>query len=864
MKQKIKVIYILLLFYGFSTLFASTNKSNKLVAEAWEAWADNDQQLVEQKFMAAIAEDQNNTRAYLGLSFLYNLQYKFDQAWTTYEKVLQIEKNIYPYIFAAWATDRMRDENYTMKSQTVAFLEKLSQQADNAGILKAMANEVLGKYYQQKGDFSKAKRYYENMNSVTEWTVIGPFDNISASGFDKVFPPELEYDVTKTYAGKNSVPASWFKVEKIRNDYWIDFRRYFAFFESVYYANTFVYSPKKQSIQIRIGTSGSLKAFLNDALIVQAFDELNNGLDTYVVETDLQEGWNRLLIKCGYSEIKQCNFMVRLTDAEGEVLAGLKVSTESQPYESTSNIPVKVIENFAEAFFKQKIKAHPERLENYLLLADCLLRNDKANAAELVLRDAIQLSPNCALLYHHILEAYRRGHKYDELATTVEKIYTLDNLVPYVLEYKILTYFDNQEVGRAEELLKKLEKLLPQSALVYELYLALYDKKNLVDKMRETSSQAYNQFPANWTFAYWEAYNSIQLTQKCNRAIEIITAFLKQKLTLDALTTLADVYLRSANIEKWQEMYHKALAVDPAATGFYFQMAKTYFALQDYDHAEEAIKKGLAICPNSPHFWYQLGEIYRVKNKIDLARQAFHEVLNYEPTSYKAREVLRELEGKNSIFAQFETVDIDSLRAAASDSDEYEENGAVILLHDAKSVVYGRGASESIEEILVKVFNNRGIDAVKEYWISYNAYSQELIVEKAVVIKSDGSEINADIDVNHIVFKSLEANDFIYLKWKLKNFYSGKLANHFWDTFYFNAYYPAKMIRYALLVPNNFSFNYQTQNMQVQPTKKQTEKDILYQWSLNDEPAIAYEYYMPGLTDVGKMLYISSIEDWGY
>lgn len=42
-------------------------------------------------------------------------------------------------------------------------------------------------------------------------------------------------------------------------------------------------------MQIRIGTSGSLKAFLNDELMIEYFDENNNDLDTYIVETELKK-----------------------------------------------------------------------------------------------------------------------------------------------------------------------------------------------------------------------------------------------------------------------------------------------------------------------------------------------------------------------------------------------------------------------------------------------------------------------------------------------------------------------------------------------------------------------------------------------
>lgn len=67
-----------------------------------------------------------------------------------------------------------------------------------------------------------------------------------------------------------------------------------------------------------------------------------------------------------------------------------------------------------------------------------------------------------------------------------------------------------------------------------------------------------------------------------------------------------------------------------------------------------------------------------------------------------------------------------------------------------------------------------------------------------------------------------------------------------------------------MLAPEDFTVNHKTQFMPDTPVIKQTADGTLYTWSLNNEPAIEYEYYMPGLEDIGKMLHVSSIENWGF
>jgi len=837
-------------------------KSDSLVLAAWKAWETNDHKQVEQKFQAAIQADPGNTRAYLGLSFLYTYQRKYGASWAAFKNVLKTEADFYPYVYAVWATPRFRNNFDSSAAGALTLLAALTQKAEATGILSAMAGDVLGQYYQTKNDTAAAKRFYRRVNSIDEWMLIGPFDNISASGYDNVFPPEQEYNPAKTYRGKNGVPAQWFKIAARRNDRWIDFNRYFAYKQAAFYANNFVYSPAKQTVQIRLGTSGALKVFLNDEPVIECFDENNNDLDTYIVETDLQAGWNRLLIKCASADIDPCNFLARITDAKGEPLPGLKVSTAAQRYKARPGAKIKTIANFAETFFQQKIKAEPSHLENYILLAESYLRNDKAVEAELILRDAIKRSPDCALLYNHILEAYRRGEKYDEVATAYEKIYALDPDALDALENKVERLLNTKDFDQAETLIKRVETLAPASELSYTLALGLYGKKNQMEKILEINAAAYKKYPNHWDFVYLETVVAMQANRNFDRAIEILEAYIRDNRSASALYQLAEAYLKAARVEQWEKTMWRALEIDPAASGYLHYMAGVFVAQQKYEQAENAIRQAIAICPNSSTFWAKLGDIHRAKNEPAPAKQAYRQALSFLPTNYAVREALRELEGKKSPFALFAAEDVNALVKNAPSAEAYPNDNGVVLLDDTKRVIYADGPSESVSEILIKVFNAKGIDDFKEYWMGYNSYTQTLTVDKAVVIKRNGAEIKADLDGGHAVFKALEQNDCIYLKWKIKNYYNGKLAQHFWDTFYFNGSYPVKKSRYTLLAPANFKFKFNAPGLA--PAKATTDDGVIYEWAVADEPAIEYEYSMPSYGDVGKILHLSSIENWAY
>jgi len=252
------IILFIYLLSQTSLLFAN---SNEIVNNAWNHIVENNFIEAREILQSAI-DDDNNPRAHIAISFIDQLLGKNKESWESYEEALDNLENPYPYIFAATLTGRGQITPFATEGEGMMTLypDLISgKPADSGGILKTGAYERMGRYNQFSGDLQEAEKLFNKIGSINAWNVIGPFENISASGFGKVFGPEREYEFEKEYKGKNGMPANWFAVHKIRLDQWIDFTRYFAQKEAIYYGNTFVYSKKKQKVQIRVGTSGSVK-----------------------------------------------------------------------------------------------------------------------------------------------------------------------------------------------------------------------------------------------------------------------------------------------------------------------------------------------------------------------------------------------------------------------------------------------------------------------------------------------------------------------------------------------------------------------------------------------------------------------------
>ena len=860
----LRLLLVVALFLCGSATGRATNPVDTLVDAAWRSWQIPDYALAEQQFRTAMTAYPSSERGYLGLALLQNMRENHRESWTTLKALADNTPQSYPTIFSFWFLVRFRLKDELRELGLLGYLEHLASVPDDGGVLSAQTMEALEEYYRERGDISESREWRAKMNAISDWLLIGPFENVSASGYDKVYQPESEFDPAATYAGKRGIPASWFPIVSPVPDTWVDFMAHFPFKQSIFYANTFVYSPVKRKVHLRIGTSGSLRAFLNDEMVIEYFDENNNDLDTYIVDTELQEGWNRLLIKCGCSEIDRCNFLVRITDEHGQPVEGLRVSTEKQSYHSKPSAPATVLESAFESFFMKQIDVSPDHPENYALLAQVYLRNDKAPQAELVLRSALRRWPRCTLFYTLMMEAYQRGEKGDETDELLTKVSSIDGQLPSVLIYRATEATQNEEYEKVEEILAQLRNQGYNPEYVYQMEIGLMGKRKEADKLVSLTREAYARYPLNWELANLQAVIESEMNHSSEKAAAVVEGFLKRKYGLVQLNTMAGYYLKSGNIDKWESTMHEALDLSPTSTGYFYSMGLVYQLIKRYAKAEEMFNHALVLCPNSSLYWSKLAEVYKSTDRLEEAKAAYRSGLKFDPRDFASRDALRELEGRKPVLSAFSMYSVDSLVHAAPDQREYENDPGVILLDDTKRVVFEQGASMVVRELLVKTFNTKGIDAWKEYGIGYNSYNEVLTVEKAVTIKKDGSEIKADVDDGQVVFKSLEPNDCLYLKWKVKNYYSGMLSKHFWDTHYFNGFYPVRIDRYALMVPKDVPFTHRTQCTTDEPRVREVADGVLYEWQLKNEPAIRYEQEMPGLQDIGKMLTITSLPSWDY
>ena len=158
---------------------------------------------------------------------------------------------------------------------------------------------------------------------ITQWKIIGPFDNTRNIGFEKAYPPELQIDLAAAYDGKTN---------KVRWQDYITNHKYGMvdlnpplgkLKEVAAYAMTEFYSAGARPVELRLGGKNSWKVWLNGKFLFGRDEyHTNTEIDQYLMSAQLQPGRNVILVKvCQNEEVEdwtnEWEFQLRVTDALG-------------------------------------------------------------------------------------------------------------------------------------------------------------------------------------------------------------------------------------------------------------------------------------------------------------------------------------------------------------------------------------------------------------------------------------------------------------------------------------------------------------------------------------------------------------------
>ena len=855
--------FILLFQLILNMSFVSSQNSYQ---KGWDSFSKNNRVDARKYFNDAVSDPTTGLDALLSLCLLDWNENKLDAAFDNFKKFYEKSPNPYPYLYSISSLPFLRESDDIMNPGKLSFFEKIQNDPKMNGTLKAMICERLGAHHEKTNNGKKATEYFGKIGALYNWQVLGTFDNTSASGFSKDWGVTGKAHETDMFKNKVGVDVHWYAAGQNKSNNWFYFDYYFYMSNAIMYAQTFVNSPSDQEVYLRAGTSGSLKIWVNDALVSSESEERNCDLDIYVSKVKLSKGNNRLVVQIGVSEIDRANFLIRLTDVTGNPVSGLTNTASYSDYTKASATPsIEKVSFFAEDFFAEKLKTDKTNPINYFLLAETYLHNDKSYEATKTLKAMEALSGKSTLTGYRLYEAYIRAQNQTDYDKEMEGIKTNDPDCFFSLETKFNEAIKSEKYSDAEDICKKVKTLYGEGTTTENWDVKLATVQKRFDDLIAMAKKLYKKYPERADLMQYNFQIEKNVSKNPKAAIEVIENYCKSYYNPEVIDLLSKTYLEIGNTDKGLGVLYKRIEKMPYATGYYDNLIVTLFNMQRYKEALAITEKQIALTPFLPGGYLNQGYIYKNAKQTEESKVSFKKAIYYGPTSYDARTQIRLLDNKKEVYDLFPKNNIKDLIKTAPTSKEYPEDNSVILLNDYQMVIYPENAKEYHYELAVKILNQAGIEFWKEYTIGYNSYSEKLIVDKTEVLKANGSVAKAETnDDNRVVFSNLEVNDVIHIEYRIQNLSTGKLAKDFFDHFQFQYSIPSLVSRYSLLVPADKKFTYKVANGDLKPEISDVENMKLYKWELDNQPAVKDEPYKSELLDIVPTLYYSSMPDWKY
>lgn len=844
-------------------LFTLQSYAQSEYTKAWQSLNANSKTEAKQLLEKALQDPAVYADAYLTKLYLDTYMGKEMQITDFSKNFVQKSSDPYPYIYALWYNNAVLG-NYSKKSSHQLELAGLLLKDDKApGTLAASANYQLGMHELFSNRFDKRQSFYNAIGSIRNWQYTGPFENLSESGFDKNYGPLQHPEPTAAFKSSTNADIKWITPSFENPDGWIPTSYVINKQTAVTYAQNFVYSPADQNIYCSIGFSGNIKVWINDELLISESHERTTDFDAYSTLCKLKKGTNRVLIQLGYTNEAYPNFSLRFTDERYRVIPGITGSSTYAEYpKSAENASHAILPHFAEKYFEDKIAGTPGNLINYLLLTDTYLRSKKLMEARHVINEALKMAPDNPLVHFENILVLIKEDNRTLLSEEIQKVKNADPESLFILDYQIKEAYENKKYAETEALLEKRISLYGEDESSYGYKIGILSNDKKYEEMIKLAEKMYARYPENVNLLYM-MYNIKKEVYKDNKAaLGIYENFFKNNYNNQAWKQYEGILSEMGKNEKTLSMKESIGKNFPFSPESYSDLAAYYYSAKQYNKAEEYINKAISLSNYHETYWSSLGDILSEEKNIPAAVAAFQRSLEYEPNQYDIINKIRKLSGKSELNALLTSVDADQvIKADKIDNAKNTDYGYYYILDQKDVILTPGGAREEYLNNIIRITNQKGVDEFKESSIGYDN-SQELLIDRAEVIKKNGAKVEGEKYGNQVVFTNLEAGDVIYFKYRLRNFVSGRFANEFTDKYYFSGQIYTAIARYNLWAPADKTINYIFSNTDTKPVIKDVENFKKYSWEIQNAEPDKDEPLMPKLVDVSSVLNISTIQTW--
>lgn len=726
----------------------------------------------------------------------------------------------------------------------------------------------------------------DRLGFLTDWQLLGPFDNEQGSGFDTPYAPETAIDLGAVVEAR-SRELEWRRIPETDSGF-VPFARLFYPSEQVFaYAATTLEVPEDTDAAFRLGSDEAIRVFLDGHVVFERDVRRSCRFDQDAFGVRLSAGRHTLVVKLA-QRVDDWGFALRLTDPSGEPLPAITHDASQASFESVLPKPeappesIRVREGAggyfreldstvadaltlrhaawfhlilgpddpgdrtAYGFARRLTERLPEDPHAWFVLANAislpikmrpeLEENERREALSRVLRldpDHAEASLEMAVHYLRSIEMPDRALAYCDEALRVNDTFVSAALARAdALRAKGL-------FGAAEAEVRRLGESSASERI--EVLMALAER----DARRGRLSKAVERAEA---------------------------ALSKDRRNARIRDRLADWYEESGRIDEALALVDEALEQRPLSLWLYGTRARLLRAQGNLEAANRSLEEALAISPQNPAFWKNHGVMLRRLGRDEAALLALESARELDPKDRWLEGYLEFLQQETRPFEDDFPFDAAALRAEAEEWETPSDTPYRYVLRRSLVKIYADGTSSRYFQDWIDIENRNGADALARYPIPFHPETQRVKLRSAKVTRADGTQEDGELargrsaGVAWVSLPVLEPGDRIELAYRVDDVRTGIFGDYFGMRSFLQRGDGAPILHSELTVitPVGRAFDFDTKNGVPEARVRRDDANGLEirTWELREIPRFEPEPYMPPREEVVPLVEVTTYGSW--
>lgn len=752
----------------------------------------------------------------------------------------------------------------------------------------------------RRGDFETAKRTFRELGFVSDFLVLGPFDNEGKAGLDRVEQPEGELAEPlvpgRAYTGKERA-VRYRRTPDVFPYGWVDLGAMLRPSTHICaFSTTFVRGGSaERNITVWVGASGAYRLHVNGEQVLE--EKAYRGLDVgrTAATVRLLPGENRFTLKVCGSE-RSPLFSLRLADAAGRPDPSLVAHADFEASE-------KALENVERTRKKSGKLPHPTRLTAPVERAVGVLAAKSPKAAELEVaarylretagddptkheaRDlatrAVEVEPT---IERHLLVAELSEDR-NQMRREIEKAEVLakgrppgDPALVELLLAKAWLARSGPSPREAFPLYEEVLERDPENLTALQGRIELYNAAGLRQSALETLEEAWSRRPHSVLLSSMVASQrkALGLTSQAFEAEQRYSM-----LRFDDSSLLADrleLALKRRNRPATQHFVERLLATDPDGLWGFHTAASVHRRLGEEERALFDLERGRQLAPEDIGLLRALADLKGRRGARDEQLSLLGEILRIRPQEVDVRKYADHIKPKaESPDEKYAMAATEFLKERHAPSEGHPRR----TLRDLTvSTVYENGLSSQFRQVVFQPLTDASAALSRQYAFHYEADRQVVELKGARVYRADGSIDEAiesgegaanDPSISmytsgrtfYVQFPRLEPGDVVEARYRIDDVTPrNEFADYYGDVVYFQSDEPTKNVEYVLLTPKSRKILVDTQVSGVTRTETETEHERIYRFFAKAVAPVTPEPAMPPWSEVLGYIHVSTYPTW--